>query len=89
LLDYTCTDGKWSYADSVPRELLITNPDGSKSPIKQEVVTESKKTLGVYDSPAGGNAGHLTYIKAKATQWVKRMRNGHLSSHIMWIAYKH
>jgi hypothetical protein len=34
LLDYTCTDREWSYANIVPRELLITNPDGSKSPIK-------------------------------------------------------
>jgi hypothetical protein len=46
LLDYTCTDGELSYPDSVPRELLIANSDGSKSPIKQEEVTESKKLLG-------------------------------------------
>jgi hypothetical protein len=82
-------DGKWSYVDSVPRELLITNPDGSKSSIKQEEVTESKKTLRIYDSPVGRNAGHLTHIKAKVTQWVNRMRNGHLPSHIAWVAYKH
>jgi hypothetical protein len=85
----TCTDGKWSYADSVPRELLISHPDSSKSPIKQEEVTESKKMLRIYDSPPGGNAGHLTYIKAKATQWVNGTRNGHLPSHIAWVAYKH
>jgi hypothetical protein len=30
LLDYTCVDGKWTYADIVPRELLITNLDGTK-----------------------------------------------------------
>jgi hypothetical protein len=59
LLDYTCTDREWSYANIVPRELLITNPDRSKSPIKQEEVTESKKMLGIYNSPAGGNDGHL------------------------------
>ncbi len=40
----------------------ITNPDGTKSPIKQEEVTESKKILGIYDSPMGGNDGYLSYI---------------------------
>jgi hypothetical protein len=47
LLDYTCTDGKWTYADIEPRELLIMNPDRSKIPIKQEEATESKKMLGI------------------------------------------
>jgi hypothetical protein len=41
--------------DTVPRDLLIMNPDGSKSPIKQEEVTESKKTLSIYYSPASGS----------------------------------
>jgi hypothetical protein len=66
LLDYTCKDGKWKYADIVPRELFITNPDGTKSAIKQEEVTVSKKTLGIYNAPSGGNEGHLDYIKGKA-----------------------
>ncbi len=65
------------------------NPDGTKSPIKQEKVTESKQTLGIYDSPLGGNKGHLGFIVEKATQWVNRMKNGHLPSHIAWMAYKH
>jgi hypothetical protein len=69
-------------------ELRIMNPDGTKSPIKQEKVTESKKTLGIYDSPSGGNEGHLSYIVKKATQWVNRMKNSHLSSHIACMAYK-
>ncbi len=43
-------------------ELRITNPDGTKSPIKQEKVTESKKILGMYDSPLGGNEGHPGFI---------------------------
>jgi hypothetical protein len=56
--------------------------------IKEEEVTESKKTLGIYDSPAGGNDGHLEYIKGNAMQWVNRMANGHLPSHIAWVAYR-
>jgi hypothetical protein len=70
LLDYTYTDGDWSYANIVPKELLITNLDGSKSLIKQEEVTESTMMLGIYDSSAGGNDGHLEHIKSKATQLV-------------------
>ncbi len=64
LLDYTCVDFEWTYADIVPRELLITNPDGTKSAIKQKEVTVFKRTLGIYDAPAGENKGHLDHIKS-------------------------
>jgi hypothetical protein len=89
LLDYECKDGEWSYTEMLPYEMFITNPDGTKSPIKQETVTDSKKTLGIHDSPAGGNAAHLSSIKDKASVWVQRMQNGHLPCHIAWTAYKH
>jgi hypothetical protein len=89
LLDYTCVDGEWTYADIVPSELLITNPDGTKSAIKQEEVTASKKTLRIYNAPAGGNKGHLDHIKSKATTWINRMTNDRLPSHIAWVAYRH
>jgi hypothetical protein len=69
-------------------ELKITNPDSTKSPIKREKATESNATLGIYNSPSGGNKGHLSFILDKATQWVNRMKNGHLPSHVAWIAYK-
>jgi hypothetical protein len=36
LIDYICKEGEWKYAEMVPREMVITNPDGTKSPIKQE-----------------------------------------------------
>jgi hypothetical protein len=51
LLDYDCVDGEWTSTETVAAELRITNLDGTKSPIKQVKVTESKKTLGMYDSP--------------------------------------
>ncbi len=73
LRDYTCIDGKWMYADIVPRELFNTNPDGMKRAIKQEEVSVSNKTLGIYDAPAGGNEGHLNHIESKATTWINRM----------------
>jgi hypothetical protein len=82
LLDYECKDGKWTYAEMVHHEMVITIPDGAKSSIKQETVTNSKKTLGIYNSPDGGNADHLSYIKDKASIWVQRMQNGHLPCHI-------
>jgi hypothetical protein len=62
LLDYVCKDGQWAYAEMVPREMLITNPDGTKSPINQVKVIESKKTLGIHNSPSGGNASYLSSI---------------------------
>jgi hypothetical protein len=89
LLDYTCVNGKWTYADIVPRELLIANPDGTMSAIKQDEVTVSKKTLGIYDAPAGGNEDHLDHINSKTTTWINRMTIGHLPSHIAWAAYRH
>jgi hypothetical protein len=72
-----------------PYEMFVTNPDGTKSPIKQETITDSKKMLGIHDSPVGGNAAHLSSIKDKASIWVQRMQNGHLPCHIAWTAYKH
>ena len=42
------------------------------------------KTLGVYDLPAGGNKGHLDYIKKKTSTWINRVKSGHLLSHIAW-----
>jgi hypothetical protein len=88
MLNYTCKDGEWSYAEMTPRKLFITNPDGTKSYINQEEVTVSKKTLGIHDSPAGGNKEHLKYIQQKASTWTSRMTNGHLPHHMAWIAYK-
>ena len=88
VLDYTCYEGEWSYAMHSDFELLVTNPDGSRSSIKQEEVATSKKTLGIYDAPSGGNQGHLEYIHGKLTTWITRMKNGHLPAHMAWIAYK-
>ena len=76
MLDYTCKDGEWTYAKMTPQELLVTNPDGTKSQINQEGVTASKKTLGIHDSLAGGNEEHLKYIQQKASTWTDRMTNG-------------
>jgi hypothetical protein len=72
-----------------PQEMLITNPNGTTIPIKQKKATESKKTLGIHDSPSRGNAGHLSFIKAKVGSWVNRMTNGHHPNHMAWITYKH
>jgi hypothetical protein len=68
-------------------ELSVTNPDGSRSSIKQEEVASSKKTLGIYDAPSGGNQGHLEYIHGKLRTWITRMKNGHLPAHMAWTAY--
>jgi hypothetical protein len=88
LLDYTCIEGKWAYAAHLDFELAVTNPDGSSSSIIQEEVSTSKKTLGIYNAPSGGNQGHLEYIHCKLTTWIARMQNGYLPNHIAWTAYK-
>ena len=88
MLDYTCVDGVWYYIEHNDFELTVTSPDRSASTIEQKSVRESMKTLGVYDSPIGGNKGHLDYLKAKASDWVNKMSNGHLSSNVAWIAYR-
>ncbi len=89
LLNYTCKDREWSYAEMALRGLLITNPDGSRSAIKQEDVTVSKKTLGIYNLPAGGNEGHLKHIQEKASMCTSIMTNGHLPHHMAWVVYRH
>ncbi len=89
LIDYVCEEGEWIYAKMVPLEIVITNPNGTKSPIKQEEVTESKKTLEIHDSQARDNNTHLSYLKTKVSTWVNRMSNGHLPNHMAWIGYKH
>jgi hypothetical protein len=70
----------------VPRNMMMTNLDGTKSPIQQEMVTESKKTLGIHNSPSGGNATPLSSTKTKVGTWVSRIKNGHLLNHMAWIA---
>ena len=55
--------------------------------IQQEDVYTCKETLGVWDCPAGGNDEHLNIVFGKVDEWMKRMKNGHLPSHITWVAY--
>jgi hypothetical protein len=62
------------YAVHSDFELSVINLDGSRSSIKQEEVTTSKKTLGIYDAPSGGNQGHLEYIHGKLITWISRMK---------------
>jgi hypothetical protein len=87
-LDYISVEGRWSYVDVSDFELKITGPNGGVHVITQKSPTTSMKTLGVVDAPEGGNKGHLEYIKSKTATWVSRMKNGHLPSHIAWIAYR-
>lgn len=87
MLDYECVDGTWDYTELVPFELVIPLPDGSFQTIQQEDVHQSKKTLGIWDCPAGGNAEHLDVVGKKMETWVSRMKNGHLPSHMARTSY--
>ena len=88
LLDYTCIEGKWAYTVHSDFKLSVTNPDRSRSSIRQEEVSTSKKTLGIYDAPSGGKQGHLEYIHNKLTTWIARMQYSHLPNHMVWTVYK-
>jgi hypothetical protein len=59
LLDYNCNKREWYYAVHSDFELFVKNPDGTKISIKQEEVSTSKKTIGIYNAPSGGNQGHF------------------------------
>jgi hypothetical protein len=87
-LDYKCKAGIWSYVDTSDFELKITNTDGEEIIIEQKTPTMSMKTLGVNNAPAGGNVAYLEYLSNKSKVWINKMKNGHLPSHIAWMAYK-
>lgn len=65
LLNYDCVEGVWEPADAIGWELLIPSDFGPSTPIANLDVRESRKTLGVIDCPAGGNASHLEHIRKK------------------------
>ena len=88
MLDYECNEGQWEYNTLVDFDLVIPMPDGSFESIAQENVYKSKKTLGVWDCPAGGNAAHLEVIGKKMETWSMRTKNGHLPSHMAWTSYR-
>ena len=87
-IDYNCEEGIWTFTTESEHDITITNLNGDRNTIHQKEVSSEMKTLGVYDSPAGGNKGHLDYIKKKASTRTNRMKNGHLPSNIAWVAYK-
>lgn len=87
-LDYKCEAGIWSYAEASDIQQKITNNKGEQTIIEQKTPTMSKKTLGIFDAPAGGNATHLEYLTEKKKVWSNRTKNRHLPSHIAWMAYK-
>jgi hypothetical protein len=88
LLDYICVKGIWSYVDVSDFQLKTTREDGEVEVINWKSPTTSMKTLGVNDAPAGESKGHIEYIRTKTANWINSMKNGHLPSHIAWIAYK-
>ena len=69
-------------------ELLILKDEGTVTEIEQPNIDESKKTLGVWDCPAGGNEEQLKYINKKMENLIHHMRNRHLPPHMGWKAYR-
>jgi hypothetical protein len=71
-----------------PQRTIHYKPRQHKEHNQAGGVSVSKKTLGIYDAPAGGNKGHLNHIQSKVTTWINRMTNDHLPSHIAWVAHR-
>ena len=55
ILDYECEEGEWSCTKLANVEITIPIPYGTQTKIKLEELDTYKKTLGVWDSPLGGN----------------------------------
>lgn len=88
MVDYICVNGEWNYAPQVEWELTIPLPDGSRHPIVQQDVRESKKMLGIWSNPAGNDKKHLEEVVLKKYRtWIDRSKNGHLPAKLNWISY--
>ena len=87
LVSYLCDEGEWIPEDCVDYELFIDDLDGTPVKIDHVAMDEAKKTLGIYDSHGGGNTEHLEKLDEKMETWMNRVKNGHLPSHMAWVAY--
>ena len=61
-IDFNCEEGVWEYTAESEHKITITNSNRDRNTINQKAVSTEMTTLRVYDSPAGGNKGHLDYI---------------------------
>lgn len=92
LIDYQCTGGKWSYAtfaDDTSHSLYLPDPSGTTSRLERKDPTDAVKTLGVYHSPVGDHAHHLSQLNMKASDWMNKIKNGHLPSAYVLLSYFH
>ena len=87
LLDYDCVDGEWIPMEMVQYDVFVPMPDGSEEKLRQYDIHHSEKTLGVFDSPAGGSAEHLKDVSERVESWTTRMKNGDLPASMAWTAY--
>ncbi len=87
MIDYSCKNGEWSYAQFKPYPLTISI-DGEESVIAQRSISDADKTLGVYHCPAGGHAKHLQKMRDSVFEWLGQMKNGRLSPTLIWQSYK-
>ena len=88
MVDYICINGEWNYAPQVEWTLTIPLPDGSRHPIAQQDVRDSKKMLGIWSNPAGQDKKHLDEIIVKKYRtWLDRSKNGHLPASLNHKSY--
>jgi hypothetical protein len=90
LVKYKCANGVWEHDHNGSYKMSIPLPDGSRQEITQVNHNESKKMLGVWSNPTGGDDKHLQEaILGRAETWATRVKNSHLTPRLTWKAYRY
>ncbi len=88
LADYHCEEAKWKYAAQLDLDIEIPLPNGDTAKILQGEVLVAEKALGIWSSIDGNDKAHIEHnVTKRVEKWINRMRNGHLSAKLGWIAY--
>ena len=81
--------GKWKYAAQPDLDIEIPLPNSDTAKILQGEVSVAEKALGIWSSIDGDNKAHVEHnVTERVEKWINRMRNGHLSAKLGWIAYR-
>ena len=89
LIDYECHRGKWEYKhfDDTLHTLFLEDHAGKRTKLERKEPDEAVKTLGVYHSPTGDHSYHLLQLGNRASEWLNKIRNGHLPSSYALMSY--
>ena len=86
-VDQSCNNGTWSFSSSNNMRLQVFTAAGDYQEMENLPLTESKKILGVYDSPDKGYMAHLSFMEEKAALWLLKIKRSYLPRASTWVAY--